>query len=178
MTEYELIKGCLKKDVKCQRLLFEQHAGKMMSICLRYSKDSMEAEDMLQEAFTKVFHYLHQYKFEGSFEGWVRKIVVNTSLRNIKKHKINFSAINDYSENTPQLEPYAYSNLGEEDILKLIHGLPEGYQLIFNLNVIEGFSHEEIGVMLKIQPSTSRSQLVKARKMLQNQILEMQKIAV
>lgn len=178
LTEYELIKGCLDEDVKCQRMLFEQHAGKMMSICLRYAKDAMDAEDMLQESFVKVFKYIRQYKFEGSFEGWMRKIVVNTCLRNLQKKKITFSEINDYSERLPQVDPYAFSNLGSDDILKLIHELPDGYRMVFNLNIIEGFTHEEIGAMLNIQPSTSRSQLVKARKMLQNQILQMQKIAV
>ena len=178
MTEYELIKGCLNEDVKCQRMLFEQHAGKMMSICLRYAKDAMEAEDMLQESFVKVFKYIRQYKFEGSFEGWIRRIVVNSSLRNIQKKRIHFSDVNDYTDKMPQTEPYAFSNLGEDDILKLIQELPEGYKMVFNLNIIEGFTHEEIGAMLNIQPSTSRSQLVKARKMLQSQILHLQKIAV
>lgn len=177
MTEYELIKGCVNDDVTCQRMLFQQHAGKMMSICHRYANDAMDAEDILQDAFIKVFKYIGQYKFEGSFEGWVRKIVVNTALRNVQKKKIHFSEVNNFTD-VPQLQPYAFSNLGEEEILKLIQELPDGYRLVFNLNVIEGFTHEEIAVMLKIQPSTSRSQLVKARKMLQNQILQLQKIAV
>lgn len=159
-------------------MLFEQYAGKMMTVCRRYSRDATEAEDMLQEALIKVFQYIHQYKFEGSFEGWVRKIVVNTALRYVQKKKVSFTEINNDSESSPRLEAYAYSNLGEEDILKLINQLPEGYRLVFNLSVIEGFTHDEIAEMLNIQPATSRSQLVKARKMLQNKFLEMQKIAV
>lgn len=159
-------------------MLFEQYAGKMMTVCLRYSNDQMEAEDMFQEAFIRVFRYIHQFKFEGSFEGWIRRIVVNSALKHIEKRRINFNEIKENSADTPQIPAYAYSNLGEEDILKLIHQLPEGYRMVFNLSVIEGFSHEEIGKMLNIQPSTSRSQLVKARKMLQNQIIQMQKIAV
>lgn len=178
LTESELINGCLKQNVKCQRMLFEQYAGKMMTVCRRYARDSTEAEDMLQESLIKVFQYIHQYKFEGSFEGWIRKIVVNTALRHVQKKKAPFTEINDDSESAPRLESYAYSNLGEEDILKLINQLPEGYRLVFNLSVIEGFTHDEIAQMLNIQPATSRSQLVKARKMLQNKFLEMQKIAV
>ncbi len=178
MTEYEIIRGCLKEDVKCQRLLFEQYAGKMMTVCLRYANDQMEAEDMMQEAFMKVFKYLHQFKFEGSFEGWIRRIVVNNALKNLQKKKVRFTEISNTSEEAPQLEPFAYSNMGEDDLMKLINQLPEGYRMVFNLNVIEGFSHEEISAMLNIQASTSRSQLVKARKMLQHQIAQLQKIAV
>lgn len=179
MTDHELIKGCIQKDASCQRKLFEQYAGKMLTVCLRYATDATEAEDMLQEAFIRIFSYIHQFKFEGSFEGWIRRIVVNTALKLLQKKRISFSEINDEQQaNTPKVEPYAYTNLGEEDLMKLINALPEGYRIVFNLNVIEGYSHEEIAKMLDIQPSTSRSQLVKARKLLQNQILELQKIAV
>lgn len=159
-------------------MLFEQYAGKMLAVCQRYSKDKSEAEDILQEAFIRIFKYIYQFKFEGSFEGWIRRIVVNTALKNISKKKIQFSDIIDYSEVNSTIEPYAYSNLGEDVILKLIEQLPDGYRLVFNLNVIEGFSHEEIGNMLNIQASTSRSQLVKARKILQYKIMNIHKIAV
>jgi len=178
LTEYELIKGCIKQDNACQRLLFEHYAGKMMTVCLRYAHDSMEAEDMLQEGFIRVFNYIDQFKFEGSFEGWIRRVVVNTALKHLQKKRLSFTEINDTNQQAPRLESYAYSNLGEEELLKLISQLPSGYRTIFNLNIIEGYSHEEIAKMLDIQPSTSRSQLVKARKMLQNQILNLQKIAV
>jgi RNA polymerase sigma-70 factor (ECF subfamily) len=159
-------------------MLFEQYAGKMMTVCLRYAHDAMEAEDMMQDGFIRVFSYIHQYKFEGSFEGWVRRIIVNAALKHLQKKRLNFTEISDSSEQSPRLEPYAYSNLGEDDLMKLINQLPDGYRIVFNLNVIEGYSHEEIAKILNIQPSTSRSQLVKARKMLQNQILNLQKIAV
>ncbi len=178
MTEYEIIKGCLNDNIKCQQKLFELYAGKMMTVCLRYSKDQMEAEDMLQDAFIRVFKYIHQFKFDGSFEGWVRRVVVNTALKYVTKKKLKFTDTDDYNEAKNQLQSYAYSNLGEEEILKLINQLPEGYRLVFNLNIIEGYSHDEIGKMLNIEASTSRSQLVKARKMLQNKILNMHKIAV
>lgn len=159
-------------------MLFKQYAGKMMTVCLRYAKHKMEAEDIMQEGFVRVYQYIHQFKFEGSFEGWLRRVIVNTALKNAAKKKVYFSEINDFGEHQPSLEPYAYSNMGEDDIMRLISHLPEGYRLVFNLNVIEGFTHEEIAKLLNIQPGTSRSQLVKARKMLQNQIIDMQKIAV
>lgn len=173
-----MIKGCLRQDANCQRMLFEHFAGKMYTICLRYAKDNMEAEDMMQDGFIRVFNNLHQFKFEGSFEGWVRRVIVNCALKQLQKKRISFIELNANIEDSPKLDSYAYTHLGEEELLKLISQLPFGYRVVFNLNVIEGYSHEEIGKMLQIQASTSRSQLVKARKMLQNQILEMQKIAV
>lgn len=176
--EYELIKGCIRQDAKCQRMLFDRYAGKMMGVCMRYANDSMEAEDMIQDAFIKVFQYIGQFKFEGAFEGWIRRIVVNTAIRHLEKKKLHFKDIDDNSHNTPQIDAHAYTHLGQADLMRLISQLPEGYRLVFNLNAIEGYSHEEIAVMLNIQPGTSRSQLVKARKMLQHQILQLQKVAV
>ncbi len=159
-------------------MLFEQYAGKFMTVCLRYANDAMEAEDMLQEGFIRIFNNIHQFKFEGSFEGWMRRIVVNVALKHLQKKKLQFSEIKENHADIPAIQAYAYNHLGEEEILKLINQLPEGYKIVFNLNVIEGYSHEEIAKLLNIQPSTSRSQLVKARKMLQQQILQLQKIAV
>ena len=178
MTETDLIKGCIKGNAQCQRMLFEQYAGKMMSVCLRYANDTMEAEDIMQDGFIKVYRYLHQFKFEGSFEGWIRRIIVNTAIRHLEKKKIQFKDIDESGANAPKLDPYAYAHLGQDDLMKLINQLPEGYKVVFNLNVIEGYSHEEIAEMLHIQAGTSRSQLVKARKMLQHQIIQLQKIAV
>lgn len=178
LTEHELIKGCIEQNPACQRMLFEKYAGKMMGVCLRYAQDSMEAEDMLQDAFVKIFQYIGQFKFEGSFEGWIRRIVVNTAIRHLERKKMSFKEIDDHQPDLPSVDPSAYHFLGEEDLMKLISALPEGYRMVFNLSVIEGYSHDEIAEMLKIQAGTSRSQLVKARKMLQSQILQLQKIAV
>lgn len=178
LTEHELIKGCIEQNPSCQRMLFEKYAGKMMGVCLRYAQDNMEAEDMLQDAFVKVFQYIGQFKFEGSFEGWIRRIVVNTAIRHLERKKMSFKEIDDHQPDLPSIDPSAYHFLGEEDLMKLIGALPEGYRMVFNLSVIEGYSHDEIAEMLNIQAGTSRSQLVKARKMLQSQILQLQKIAV
>ncbi|MBC7651267.1 MAG: sigma-70 family RNA polymerase sigma factor [Deinococcales bacterium] len=177
MTEHELIKGCVNDNTICQRVLFDKYAGKFMSICLRYANDTMEAEDILQEGFVRIFKHINQFKFEGSFEGWMRRIVVNVALKQLQKKRLHFSEIKE-SNNDPQLPSYAYSSLGQEELIKLINQLPNGYRIVFNLNVIEGYSHDEIAGMLNIQASTSRSQLVKARKMLQGQILQLEKIAV
>jgi RNA polymerase sigma-70 factor (ECF subfamily) len=171
-----MIQGCIRNDAQCQRLLFELFAGKMLTVCLRYAVDTLEAEDLLQESFVKVYRNLHQFKFEGSFEGWIRRIVVNTALKHCQKKKIRFDEIKpDTTVQQGTIEPSAYTHLGENDLLRMIHLMPEGYRLVFNLHVIEGYSHEEIAEMLNIKDSTSRSQLVKARRYLQNEIFKLQK---
>jgi len=104
-----MIKGCIRQDPQCQRMLFEKHAGKMMGVCLRYAQDNMEAEDMLQDAFIKVFQYIGQFKFEGSFEGWIRRIVVNTAIRHLERKKMSFKEIEENSANNPQVDAVAYS---------------------------------------------------------------------
>ena len=178
MTEHELIKGCVKNNATCQRMLFEQYAGRMMTICLRYSCDETEAEDMLQEAFIRIFKYINQYKFEGSFEGWLKRIAVNTALKILQKKSIHFSEINDELQDLQMAEADALSNLSEQEILKLISNLPLGYRVVFNLFVLEGYSHNEIADMLKINTVTSRSQLAKAKRRLQEQIKSQQKLHI
>ncbi len=175
LTDHQLIHGCIKNDEQCQRKLFERFAGKMLTVCLRYATDRMEAEDILQDAFIKVYRNISQFKFEGSFEGWVRRIVVNTALKYCQKKRMKFDEVKPDAVNVGGIEPSAYSHLNETELMKLIHHLPDGYKLVFNLHVIEGYSHEEIAGMLNIKDSTSRSQLVKARRFLQNEIFKLQK---
>jgi RNA polymerase sigma factor (sigma-70 family) len=177
LTEHELIKGCVKNNANCQRMLFEQYAGKMMTICIRYSCCQAEAEDMLQEAFVRIFTYINQYKFEGSFEGWLKRIVVNTALKILQKKVIHFSELNEELQAVSNTYPDAWSNLSEREILKLVSSLPTGYRMVFNLYVLEGYSHSEIAEMLTINPGTSRSQLAKAKRTLQEQIRSQQKIS-
>ncbi len=138
----------------------------------------MEAEDMMQEGFIAIFKNIEQYKNDGAFGGWMRRIIVNAALTILRKNKLQFVDVDDVNSNYSKIDSYSYSNLGEEDLMKLINSLPNGYRVVFNLSVIEGYSHEEIAKILGIQPATSRSQLVKARKMLQQQILQQEKIAV
>lgn len=180
MTENQLIKACIKEDAASQKEVFDRFSGRMLTVCLRYARSSADAEDILQDAFIKVFDKMHQFKFEGSFEGWIRRIVVNTalkkySLRRYEKEVVGYE-IKDKDESS--IEASAYTDLTAKELMDLINALPSGYKLIFNLYVIEGYQHDEIAEMLGIQPGTSRSQLVKARNMLQKQILELQKIAV
>ena len=180
MTEDELIRGCLQEDASCQKEVFNRFAGRMLGVCNRYARNSADAEDILQDAFIKVFDKIFQFKSEGSFEGWIRKIVVNTalkkySLRRYEKEVVGYE-IKDRDESS--MEPSAYGHLSEKDLLNLINTLPDGYRLVFNLYVVEGYQHDEIAEMLNIQSGTSRSQLVKARNMLQKQIIQLQKVAV
>ncbi len=180
MTEEELIRGCIREEATCQKAVFDRYASRMLGVCHRYARNAADAEDILQDGFIKVFDKIQQFKFEGSFEGWIRRIMVNTalkkySLRRYEKEVVGYE-VKDRDEGS--MEPPAYAHLSQKDILDLVNNLPDGYRLIFNLYAIEGFQHEEIAEMLGIQPGTSRSQLVKARTMLQKQILQLQKVAV
>ncbi len=177
LTEQDLIIGCIREDRVCQRELFRLYAGKMLTVCTRYARHHQEAEDILQDAFIKVFDNISKFQAKGSFEGWIRKIVINTALKNYKKSSFQkeLIGVEDYPENS--IDPSVIPHMQAEELLKIIEGLPEGYRIVFNLYAIEGFSHKEIAEMLNIKESTSRSQLVKARKMLQERILKLQKIA-
>lgn len=178
MTEKEIIKGCLLKDPYCQNLLFKQYAGRLMSICLRYSGNKANAEDLLQECFIRIFSSIKQYKFEGAFEGWIRRITVNICLKALMKKRIQFADPSVQEQKFLSVEPLAVSNLTEDELIKMIRNLPDGYRTVFNLYVMEEYSHDEIAAMLNIESATSRSQLLKARRLLQKQILLNQKINI
>jgi RNA polymerase sigma factor (sigma-70 family) len=176
LTEKELIEGCVRKDTRCQRALFERYAGTMLSVCRRYASDQKEAEDMLQETFIRVFSYVDQFKFQGSLEGWIKRITVNASLRVLQNKKVRFSEIKEDHHEYPTVDAFALSSLGAAELLKLISHLPDGYRTVFNLYAIEGYTHEEIADLLHIKPASSRSQLSKARSLLKEQITSRQKI--
>jgi RNA polymerase sigma-70 factor (ECF subfamily) len=175
VTETEIIEGCVQKNVNCQQALFNKYGGVLMSICLRYAADTAEAEDMLQDTFIKIFSVIRKFRFEGSFEGWLKKIAVTTSLKKLQQKKIQFKELSFEKQDAPA-EPEIISMLAEKEIIRAISSLPDGYRVVFNLYVLDGFSHDEIGGMLGIQPVTSRSQLLKARKMLQKKLGSFHKI--
>lgn len=172
LTERDLILYSLKGDRDAQRDLFDMYAGKMMTVCRRYGRHDGEAEDILQEGFIKVFLNLKKYKFEGSFEGWIRRIIVNTALKYVSKSSFKKESygIESYQLDPKPYAPKIYSKLNVDELMKLIDSLPEGYRLVFNLYAIEGYSHREISKLLKIEEGTSRSQLAKARKLLQKKL--------
>jgi len=178
LDQNELITGCINGDTNCQKELFRLYSGKLLSVCIRYTRHRMEAEDILQDAFIKIFQNLQKFEGKGSFEGWMRRITVNTALKNYKKSSYQKESIGleDYQEGA--LDPDVLASLGEEEILNVIAELPKGYRIVFNLYVIEGFSHREIAQQLGIQESTSRSQLVKARNMLKTKITQLMRIRI
>ncbi len=147
-----------------------------MTVCRRYACDQAEAEDMLQESFIKVFTNIGQFRFQGSLEGWIRRIVVHTALRTLQKKKIRFTEIDEDLDLAQSVNTDGLDGLSVEELLKLIGNLPDGYRLVFNLYVLEGYDHNEIAGMLEISPTTSRSQLSKARKLLQTQVENLTKL--
>lgn len=176
MTEEEMIKECLKNNSLAQRMLYDKLGPKMMGVCLRYMGNMEEAQDVLQDGFVKVFEKLGAYSGTGSFEGWVRRIFVNTALDALRKNK--------NLKHQTQIEEVAYSlktndfiveSLMAEDLMNLLHKLPIGYKTVFNLYVIEGYSHKEIAEQLEITISTSKSQFSRAKAMLRDLIEELEK---
>jgi RNA polymerase sigma factor (sigma-70 family) len=164
-----LIYGCVKEDKVSQRELYTMFAGKMMTVCMRYSKDVMEAEDILQEGFIKIYNNISKFRMQGSFEGWVRRIMVNTAINKIRAGKRLFEELNDTNVGIA-VNQTVIEDFSAMDILKLIESMPEGYKYVFNMHAIEGFSHREIANSLGIKEASSRSQYAKAKKYLQKRI--------
>lgn len=176
-SEEELINRCLQNDAKAQEQFYKRFAPKMYGVCLRFAKSQMEADDILQEGFIKVFINLKSYRNEGSLEGWIRRTIVNTAINLFKKNAKHQNDIDIEKTNAASQLNYsarAIDNLNMEELLKLISKLPAGYKMVFNLNVIEGYTHKEIGELLQISENTSKSQLSRARQTLQKQIAELQ----
>lgn len=178
MTEQELILGCKRESRSCQQTVFRMYSGKMLALAMRYSRHQMEAEDIVQEAFIRVFNNIQSFEFKGSFEGWIKRIVINTALKNFSRKSFTNEQIGIEQDFDAPIDAPADQLMGVQEILDMINELPDGYRVVFNLYAIEGYSHKEIAEMLGIQESTSRSQLVKARKMLQQKLANLQKIAV
>lgn len=166
-NEQELIQGCRRGDRAAQKRLYDTFSPKMYALCCRYVKDSMEAEDVLVTAFTKILDKIDQYKSEGSFEGWIRRVVVNEALTWLRRNR------NMYLETELEAADYEpdYKSLSDhleaEDLMTMINDLPSGYRIVFNLYAIDGYSHKEIADQLGISENTSKSQLSRARAYLQ-----------
>lgn len=176
VTEKEIIQGCIEKDKHCQEELFKRYSGKMLALCMRYTRHHLEAEDILQDGFIKVFNKLHTFQGRGSFEGWIRRIMVNTAIKNYRKLGFKLEQIGLEGSHEGSTKPTVYGEMTEKELINVINTLPDGYRMVFNLYAIEGYKHQEIAKMLNIQESTSRSQLVKARRMLQKKLEKIQKI--
>lgn len=171
LNEEKLIKRCLENDANAQAELYRCFAPKMFGICLRFTRNKMEAEDVLQDGFIKVFTYLKDFKNEGSLEGWIRRTMINTAINYYKKmlKKMNEMDI-DQTDIPAADEETAVDRMSNDELLKLVQELPDGYRMVFNLSVIEGYTHKEIADILNISENTSKSQLSRARSVLQMKI--------
>ncbi len=165
MTEKELVKKCRRNDSKAQKVLYERYSAQMFGICRRYIPDEMEAEDVMIKGFYKAFTKMDQFKFEGDLGAWIRRIMVNEALMELRK-KRNFNISLDNSNIQIGSDPQVEQTLASEEIIGLLDLLPVGYRTIFNLFAIEGYSHNEIAEKLNISVNTSKTQLLKARKRL------------
>lgn len=153
-----------------QEHLYKQFAPKMYAVCLRYASNPDDAQDLLQEGFIKIFRNLSKFRKEGSFEGWVRRVFVNTAIEHYRK-KININSIGDKEERAIEDNNFnVLDRLAEKDIVQLIQELSPGYRSVFNLYVIEGYAHREIGEILGISEGTSKSQLARAKAILQKKV--------
>ena len=171
-TEEDLVKGCKSNQAYAQRLVYERYSGKMYALCQRYVRDRSEAEEVMIGGFTKTFEKIGQFNGDGSFEGWIRRIMVNESLIYLRKNKSMYLEVDiceaDRQPDFNSLE----TSLEVEDLMKMIQDLPLGYRTVFNLYAIEGYSHKEISEQLGININTSKSQLSRARKILQKMLIE------
>lgn len=171
MDDTTLVEECVKGNARAQRMLFDKFAKKMLGVCLRYAKDMEQAEDVLQDGFVKVFFKLRDFKNEGSLEGWIRRIMVNTALDQIRKNGklLGDTSIDDVGykiENNDMI----FENLVAEDLMKLVQAMPDGYKVVFNMFAIEGYSHSEIADTLGISENTSKSQYSRARAYLRERL--------
>lgn len=167
-NESDLIEGCIRGDRKMQYELYERFASKMYGVCLRYAANTEEAEDILQEGFIKVFKKISSYRGDGSFEGWIRRIFVNTAIEHFRK-KSYLQPISEKEESSIEGKYVSIlDKLAEKDIIKLIQQLSPGYRTVFNMYVVEGYTHKQIAEVLNISEGTSKSQLSRAKLILQD----------
>jgi RNA polymerase sigma-70 factor (ECF subfamily) len=162
-SESDLIKGCIEGNPEMQKLLYDLFSSKMYGVCLRYAENAEDANDVMQEGFIKVYRSLPKFRAEGSFEGWIRRIFVNTSIEHYRKKTKKYN-ITEVQENTIEdNELSALDSLATKDILNIINELSPGYKQVFNMHVVEGYSHKEIAEILGITEGTSKSQLARAK---------------
>lgn len=170
MNELTIINGCKKQDRKCQKALVETYSRGLFTVARRYTRDDDSAKDILQEALILIFRNIGNYQPIGSFNGWMRKIVVNASLKHLRDKDFWKNKTKVETEHFESLKPEVYQQYDVEEIIHLVQQLPDGAQQIFNLYTVEGYNHNEIGELLNITASTSRSQLTRARKWLKKKL--------
>ena len=169
LTEQELIDGCRNANRVAQKALYERYCRKMMTVCLRYSKTTAEAEDILQEAFVKIFNAIKDFRQESKLETWITRIMVNTALK-VQRRKLYLYPMVDVEELELPEEEVSISGIHFTQLIEMIQALPQGCQVVFNLFAIEGYSHKEIAEQLGISEGTSKSQFARAKSLLQQRI--------
>ncbi|PIB37381.1 hypothetical protein BFP72_03550 [Reichenbachiella sp. 5M10] len=174
-TEAQLVALCKKNDKRAQRLMFEQESKIMLTVCRRYIGDDHTAEELMLIGFMKVFDKMHQFKSEGSLQGWIRRVMVTTCLEWIRKNKALYMEVELENVESEIDAIQAANTLESADLLAMVMELPQGYRTIFNMYAIEGYSHPEIAAQLGISINTSKSQLSRARKLLQDKISKSEK---
>lgn len=171
ISEEELVKGCLKCIPTFQQMLYKRYAPKMLTVCMRYADTQEEAEDILQEGFSLVFEKIYQFRMQGSFEGWIRRIMVNKALEHLRKSSKIFPVLNIDQVKDRFITPEdVLDSIASKDLLKMIQELPPMYKMVFNLYVFEGMSHKEISAKVGIAEGTSKSNLSDARALLKKKI--------
>jgi RNA polymerase sigma factor (sigma-70 family) len=166
----EIIRGCKAGKIKDQARLFNLYSDELFGVCLYYSRDQTEAEDLMHEGFLKIFQHIHTYRYEGSFEGWMRRIMINTSLERFRKERHLYPLHEVENTMKDVMEEDIISQITTQDLLKLIQALSPRYRMVFNLYAVEGYSHKEISEMLGISEGTSKSNLARARAILQRNV--------
>ncbi len=166
LDDIALIQACIQANKSAQKELYTKYGPQLYTICRRYAMDRYEADDFMQEGMLIIFKKLHTYKATGNFKGWMRRVMVNSCLRQLQKRKLTMDIFEDQALPSRTRESNAVDLLQEEDLIGLINQLPDGYRAVFNMYVIEGYRHKEIAELLDIEESTSRSQLTKAKKYL------------
>ncbi|MFM2358554.1 MAG: hypothetical protein RLY16_547 [Bacteroidota bacterium] len=176
IAESDLLLGCLQGNRQMQEILYRRFSPKMYAVCLRYSSNTEDAQDLLQEGFIKVFKHLDKYRGDGSFEGWMRRIFVNTSIEQFRR-KTKLHTVADAADiQVEDKEVTAFETMAEKDIIRIVQQLSPGYRQVFNMYVIEGYTHKDIGEILGISEGTSKSQLARAKSILRKMVEEQIKL--
>ena len=170
IAETDLIKGCVDGNRRMQETLYQRFAPKMYGVCLRYAGTAEDAEDILQEGFIKIFKKIGSFRGDGSFEGWIRRVFVNTSIEHFRRKRY-LQPVSEKEENTIEGKYLSVlDEMAEKDVLSLVQQLSPGYRTVFNMYVVEGYTHKEIADMLGISEGTSKSQLSRAKVILQDMV--------
>lgn len=173
MSEEAILENCLRNDALAQKELYNRYSPKMLAVCYRFSHNREDAEDMLQEGFIKVFSQIHTFRNQGAFEGWIRRIIVHTCINSLKKNKKFVESVELIHANSIQVKEENIPSIVQvKQLVECIRLLPIGYRTVLNLYAIEGYSHKEIGEMLEVEESTSRSQYTRAKQMLEDILIK------